>query len=226
MITDEHIESYINSLAPDIPKELDNLEQWALDNKVPIIRRSMQSLLSFLIKTHKPKNILEIGTAIGFSALFMEHCSQEDCRITTIEKVEMRLVNARKNLAGHSRISLCEGDAEDILNKFSNDHTKRYDFIFLDAAKGQYLKYLEYIRKILIKGGMLVTDNVLLEGSIAESKFSIERRNRTIHMRMREYLNELTHCEDFDTVILPVGDGVAVSVYNKIEDTEHHFVTN
>ena len=211
MIVNEHIEDYINSLDRDLPEELDRLEKWALDNKVPIIRKSMQSLLRFLLAERKPENILEIGAAIGFSTLFLEHYAPQ-AKITTIEKVEMRLVHLRENIKDHPRIALLEGDASDKLKELSLNHTVGYDFIFLDAAKGQYMSFLEDIRKLIKKGGILVTDNVLLEGSIAESKFSIERRDRTIHKRMREYLYELTHCEDFETVVLPVGDGVTLSL--------------
>lgn len=211
MIVNEHIEDYINSLDRDLAEELDRLEKWALDNKVPIIRKSMQSLLRFLLVERKPENILEIGAAIGFSTLFLEHYAPQ-AKITTIEKVEMRLVHLRENIKDHPRIALLEGDASDKLKELSLNHTAGYDFIFLDAAKGQYMSFLEDIRKLIKKGGILVTDNVLLEGSIAESKFSIERRDRTIHKRMREYLYELTHCEDFETVVLPVGDGVTLSL--------------
>ena len=215
MIVNEHIEDYINSLAGDIPEELDRLEKWALDNKVPIIRKSMQSLLAFLLKERNPRNILEIGTAIGFSTLLIEHYAPCDAKITTIEKVEMRLKHARKNLKDHPNITLIEGDALEKLEMLSTNHTEGYDFIFLDAAKGQYMSFLNSIRKLISDKGILVTDNVLLEGSIAESKFSIERRDRTIHKRMRDYLYELTHSEDFMTVVLPVGDGVALSYFNK-----------
>ncbi|MBR4144165.1 MAG: O-methyltransferase [Lachnospiraceae bacterium] len=215
MIVNEHIEDYINSLAEDIPEELDRLEKWALDNKVPIIRKPMQSLLAFLLKERNPRNILEIGTAIGFSTLLIEHYAPCDAKITTIEKVEMRLKHARKNLKDHPNITLIEGDALEKLEMLSTNHTEGYDFIFLDAAKGQYMSFLNSIRKLISDKGILVTDNVLLEGSIAESKFSIERRDRTIHKRMRDYLYELTHSEDFMTVVLPVGDGVALSYFNK-----------
>ncbi|MBO4920634.1 MAG: O-methyltransferase [Lachnospiraceae bacterium] len=215
MIVNEHIEDYINSLAGDIPEELDRLEKWALDNKVPIIRKPMQSLLAFLLKERNPRNILEIGTAIGFSTLLIEHYAPCDAKITTIEKVEMRLKHARKNLKDHPNITLIEGDALEKLEMLSTNHTEGYDFIFLDAAKGQYMSFLNSIRKLISDKGILVTDNVLLEGSIAESKFSIERRDRTIHKRMRDYLYELTHSEDFMTVVLPVGDGVALSYFNK-----------
>ena len=211
MIVNEHIEGYIDSLLPDLPDDLCELEKWALENGVPIIRKSMQQFLKVILLEKKPSSILEIGTAVGFSTLFLERFSSKDTKITTIEKVEMRLVHARKNLAGHERIRLMEGDASDILTQLASDHTYEYDLIFLDAAKGQYPDFLVPIRKLLSKGGILITDNVLLEGSIAESKFTIERRDRTIHKRMREYLFELTHSEDFETVILPVGDGAAVS---------------
>lgn len=219
MIVNEHIEDYINSLAEDIPEELDRLEKWALDNKVPIIRKPMQSLLAFLLKERNPRNILEIGTAIGFSTLLIEHYAPCDAKITTIEKVEMRLKHARKNLKDHPNITLIEGDALEKLEMLSTNHTEGYDFIFLDAAKGQYMSFLNSIRKLISDKGILVTDNVLLEGSIAESKFSIERRDRTIHKRMRDYLYELTHSEDFMTVVLPVGDGVALSYLTKTEET-------
>ncbi|MCQ2495378.1 MAG: O-methyltransferase [Lachnospiraceae bacterium] len=217
MIVNEHIEDYINSLGSDMAPELDRLEAWALDNGVPIIRKSMQTLLRFILIKEKPKRILEVGAAIGFSALFMSNNIPKDSHITTIEKVEMRLVEARKNLAGNDKITLLEGDALEVLENLANEVSEetKFDFVFLDAAKGQYLNFLKSIRKLMAPGALLITDNILLEGSIAESKFSIERRDRTIHLRMREYLHEITHSPDFETVILPLGDGVAVSYFMK-----------
>jgi len=217
MIVNEHIEDYINSLGSDMASELDRLEAWALDNGVPIIRKSMQTLLRFILIKEKPKRILEVGAAIGFSALFMSNNIPKDSHITTIEKVEMRLVEARKNLAGNDKITLLEGDALEVLESLANEVSEetKFDFVFLDAAKGQYMNFLKSIRKLMAPGALLITDNILLEGSIAESKFSIERRDRTIHLRMREYLHEITHSPDFETVILPLGDGVAVSYFMK-----------
>jgi len=210
MIGNELLEGYIASLGSDIPEFLDRLEQWALSENVPIIRKDMQFLLKFLLLKNKPEKILEIGTAVGFSTLFTEYYAPKTSNITTIEKVEMRLVHARKNLAGHDRIELIEGDASAVLKKLKEEDRK-FDFIFLDAAKGQYPSYLPDIRALLPVGGLLITDNVLLEGSIAQSKFSIERRDRTIHTRMRQYLYELTHSSDLETVVLNVGDGVSLS---------------
>ena len=213
MIVTEHVEEYINSMEQDLPDYLAELEKYAGKNGVPIIRRSMQTYLRFLLKKEKPKRILEIGAAIGFSSLYMKEYAPADCRITTIEKVEMRLVEARKNLKDKDGIELIEGDAAEVLKKLADrGEQEQFDWVFLDAAKGQYLSWLPDIMKLLRKGGLLITDNVLLEGTIAESKFAIERRDRTIHMRMREFLYELTHREDIETVILPVGDGVALSV--------------
>lgn len=208
MIINEHIRDYISSLDTDSTPALMDLERRALEAHVPIIRHDSQVLLKFLLRKEKPGAILEIGTAVGFSTLFMHEYAPADARITTIEKVEMRLVEARKNLAGHDRITLIEGDAAEVLRSLEGT----YDLVFLDAAKGQYMAFLPDILRLMRPGAMLVTDNVLLEGSIAESKFSIERRDRTIHMRMREYLHEITHRPDLDTVVLPVGDGMSISI--------------
>ena len=210
MIVNEHIEGYINSLGSLYPAYIEELEKWAVDNGVPIIRKSMQELLRFLLLKEKPERVLEVGTAIGFSALFMKEFLPEDSTITTIEKVEMRLVHARKNLAGHDNIQLIEGDALTVLEELANNNAK-FDFVFLDAAKGQYMNFLQPIKKMMKPGTLLVTDNVLLDGTIAESKFTIERRDRTIHMRMREYLRSIKEDASFETVILPVGDGVSIS---------------
>ncbi|MBQ3912344.1 MAG: O-methyltransferase [Lachnospiraceae bacterium] len=210
MIVNEHITKYLESLDGDEPSQLMQLERWALSEGVPIIRRDTQRYLRFMLTSKKPKAVLEIGTAVGFSTLYMLEYAPEDCMITTLEKVEMRLAHARKNLAGHERINLIEGEAGESLKQLVSEG-RSFDMIFLDAAKGQYPAWLPDILKLLPAGGVLLTDNVLLEGSIAESKFSIERRDRTIHMRMRDYLYEITHNERLETVILPIGDGLAVS---------------
>lgn len=171
----------------------------------------MQSLLKFLLAFSKPKKILEVGTAIGFSALLMSEYGPEDCHITTIEKYEKRIPVAKENFrrgGAENRITLLEGDATDILKELDDT----YDMIFMDAAKGQYIHFLPDILRLLAPGGLLVSDNVLQDGDIIESRFAVTRRNRTIHARMRDYLYELKHHPDLETVILPVGDGVTLSV--------------
>ena len=210
MIVDERMLTYIRSLFGEHSEALQQLEHYSHENNVPIIRKEMQSLLAFLLTMNRPSNILEIGTAIGFSALFMsEHCP--GAQITTIEKYEKRIPVAKENFVkfGKSdKITLLEGDAFDIMKELQT----AYDFIFMDAAKGQYVNFLPQVLRLLSKGGLLVSDNVLQDGEIVESRFAVTRRNRTIHSRMREYLYELNHREDIVTTVLPVADGVTLSV--------------
>lgn len=211
MIIDARMSAFIDSLDKGNTPFLDEIEKNAMETQVPVIRKSMQSLLKFLLTFSKPKNILEVGTAVGFSALLMSEYGPEDCHITTIEKYEKRIPVARENFrrAGAAeRITLLEGDAEEVLK----DLTGTYDLIFMDAAKGQYIHFMPEVLRLLGPGGLLVSDNVLQDGDVIESRFAVTRRNRTIHARMREYLYELKHHPDLETVILPVGDGVTLSV--------------
>ena len=211
MIIDERMAAFIDSLDQGNTDFLHEIEKYALETEVPIIRRSMQSLLKFLLQFSKPRNILEVGTAIGFSALLMSEYGPADCHITTIEKYEKRIPLARANFAragAQDRITLLEGDAIEILQELDGS----YDLIFMDAAKGQYINFLPDILRLLSPGGLLVSDNVLQDGDIIQSRFAVTRRNRTIHARMREYLYELKHHPGLETVILPVGDGVTLSV--------------
>ena len=211
MIIDERMAAFIDSLDRGNTPFLDEIEKYAIETQVPIIRKSMQSLLKFLLAFSKPKKILEVGTAIGFSALLMSEYGPEDCHITTIEKYEKRIPVAKENFrrgGAENRITLLEGDAADILKELDDT----YDMIFMDAAKGQYIHFLPDILRLLAPGGLLVSDNVLQDGDIIESRFAVTRRNRTIHARMRDYLYELKHHPDLETVILPVGDGVTLSV--------------
>lgn len=215
MIVDERITAYINSLATELTPELLTLEKEAVENHVPIIKKETQGVLKFLLRMHKPKRILEVGTAIGFSALFMSEYTNNECKITTIEKVQMRLVEAEKNLANDSfphkdKITLLRGEGLEVLQKLASDEMK-YDFIFLDAAKAQYMSFLPELMKLLDDNGMLVTDNVLQDGTVTNSRYSVTRRDRTIHTRMREYLYAITHMEELETTILPIGDGVSIS---------------
>ena len=211
MIIDERMAAFIDSLDQGNTEFLNEIEKYALETEVPIIRRSMQSLLKFLLQFSKPRNILEVGTAIGFSALLMSEYGPAACHITTIEKYEKRIPLARENFAragAQDRITLLEGDAIEILQELDGS----YDLIFMDAAKGQYINFLPDILRLLSPGGLLVSDNVLQDGDIIQSRFAVTRRNRTIHARMREYLYELKHHPGLETVILPVGDGVTLSV--------------
>lgn len=217
MIVDERMAVFMDSMDTPNSEFLNGLEKYAKETGVPIIRPSMQSFLKLLLAIKRPVNILEVGCAIGFSALLMSEYAPEGCHITTIEKYEKRIPLAKENFAKAGKedaITLLEGDALEILKKL--DET--YDFIFMDAAKGQYIHFLPEILRLLAEDGMLVSDNVLQDGEIIESRFAVNRRNRTIHARMREYLYELKHHPCLVTSILPVGDGVTVSVKQKNRD--------
>lgn len=212
MISKERIEDFIRSFDVDSGSDaLKEIEKEAERDHVPIIRKGTQELLRILLKMKKPERILEVGTAIGFSSVFMGECSSSETEITTIENYPPRIVRAKENIkmAGMEvKIHLLEGDAADILKELDG----YYDFIFMDAAKGQYIHFLPDILRLLPSGGILVSDNVLQDGDIFESRYGIRRRNHTIHNRMREYLYVLTHNDELDTVILETGDGMTISV--------------
>lgn len=210
-MTDERMSAFIDSLDTGNTPFLDEIERRAKETNVPIIRTQTQSLIKLLLAVRKPTSILEVGCAIGFSALLMSEYAPEGCRITTIEKYEKRIPIAKENFhrAGREgQITLLEGDAAEILRELDGS----FDFIFMDAAKGQYIHFLPDVLRLLGEGGILLSDNVLQDGDILESRFAVTRRNRTIHSRMREYLYELKHRPELETVILQAGDGVTISV--------------
>jgi len=211
MIVDERLVTFINSFDSGNTSCLDDIEKEALDSSVPIIRKEMQSFLKVLLAAHKPLRILEVGTAVGFSAILMCEYNPVPCELITIENYDKRIPIAKANFerAGKSnQITLLEGDAMEILPTLEG----QFDLIFMDAAKGQYINFFPEIMRLLKTDGILLSDNVLQDGDVVESHYIVERRNRTIYKRMRDYLYELTHREDLVTTILPVGDGITVSV--------------
>ena len=211
MIVDERMVTYIRSLEVPESAVIEAIEQEALRDRVPIIRKEMQSFLKVLLMIKRPMRILEVGAAVGFSSILMSEYMPEGGHITTIENYDKRIPRARANFkrAGKGeQIDLIEGDALEVMHGLEGP----YDLIFVDAAKGQYIHYLPEVMRLLGTDGVLVSDNVLQEGDIIESRFAVERRNRTIHSRMREYLYELKHHDQLQTSIIPLGDGVALSV--------------
>ena len=193
---------------------LDTIEKEALDTFVPIIRKEMQSFLKVLLAMQRPMRILEVGTAVGFSSILMAEYNPVECEIVTIENYAKRIPIARENFirAGKEKqITLIEGDATEVLKTLDTP----FDMIFMDAAKGQYINFMPDILRLLKVNGVLVSDNVLQDGDIIESHYAVTRRNRTIYKRMREYLYELTHREDLVTAVLPVGDGITLSIKKK-----------
>lgn len=211
MMDQERITQYIHSLDQGHGAFCDQIAKAARADRVPIIRKETASFLQAMVAATRPKRILEVGTAVGYSALLMAQVMPEETDIITIEKYEPRIPVARRHFAEaglFDRITLLEGDAGEILKKLDGS----FDFIFMDAAKGQYIHWLPDILRLLSANGVLFSDNVLQDGDIIESRFAVERRNRTIHARMREYLYTLTHMPELQTSVVPIGDGVALSV--------------
>ena len=211
MIVDERLVTFINSFDTGNTEMLDRIEKEAIETYVPIIRKEMQTFLKTLLAIKKPARILEVGTAVGFSAILMAEYNPVKCEIVTIQNYEKRIPIARENFkrtGKEEQITLLEGDAAEVLKEIKEP----FDFIFMDAAKGQYIHFMPEVLRLLKKDGILVSDNVLQDGDISESRYVVTRRNRTIHKRMRDYLYQLTHHEKLVTSILPIGDGITVSV--------------
>lgn len=216
-VTDDYINSYLRTIQPHYDGVLGEIEKESRDAQVPVIPHETARLLSVLLTMKKPKNILEVGTAVAFSSGLMSRYLQDGGTITTIDRYELMLKDARKNIARmglEDTIKILEGDAADILPTL----TGPYDVIFLDAAKGQYSAFLPHCLRLLPVGGLLIVDDVLQGGDIAKTRFSVPRRQRTIHKRLRNFLWDISHNDALESSIIPIGDGLAVCV--KIKETE------
>lgn len=210
MIVDDRIVAYIRSLEKDNTDLLRTIEKEALKEQVPIIRKEMESFLRVILGIKKPVKVLELGTAVAYSAILMSECI--DGKITTIENYEPRINKAKENIKKakkEEQITLLEGDATEILKGLTEEE---YEFVFMDAAKAQYLNWLEDIIRVMKKDAVLICDNVLQEGDLVESKFITRRRDRTIHVRMRDFLYAIKHDDRLETTIVPIGDGITMSV--------------
>ncbi len=208
---EDRTDAFLDLISGGKSEFLTELEETARADRVPIIRTAVQHLLKFIITERKPADILEIGSAIGFSSILMREAGGDGLKITTIELDEDRANAALQNIekAGYSDdITLIKGDAAEVIKTLD----KEYDIIFLDAAKGQYPFLLSDIKRLLRKGGLLITDNCLQEGDVLESRYAVRRRDRTIHARMREFIREIYHDEDLNTCLMPMADGVALSI--------------
>lgn len=208
-INEEYIEEYIRSILPDRPNYLLHMEEYADKYHIPIIEPEVAQLLSVMIKMTKPKKVLEVGTAIGYSALVMAYSSNNTIKIDTIERREDMIEIANKNIIKtryKDNIDIIPGDAIDILPKLDS----KYDFVFLDASKGHYLEYFNYCVQLLNIGGTIVSDNVLYKGMVANDELVI-RRKKTIVKRMRKYLSHISKLDGYTSCILPLGDGVAIT---------------
>ena len=208
----DRISSFIDSFIADDEGLLGEIYLSAVERGVPVIRRSAREFLKTQLLIKKPKSILEIGTAIGYSSLFMSRYIDKDSRITTLELDEKRVLEANENikkLGKEEVIKVIKGDALETISMLPD---ASYDFLFVDAAKGQYINYYEDVIRVAKSGAVIISDNILQDGEILESHFTVEKRNRTIHDRMRDYIYKITHDERVESAILPLADGMAVTI--------------
>lgn len=214
-LVEDYIAEYIENMLTDCPGKLGELQRKAYEEGLPIIPKDVVKLLGFILSIKKPKAILEIGMAVGFSASFMSQFLPEDGYIKTIDRYPVMIERARKNFKKfglENKITILEGNANDILP----DMEEQFDFVFMDAAKGQYITILPDVLRLTKKGGIIMADDILQEGRVAQEYTEIPRRQRTIHKRLNEFLYEITHNEKLRTTVLTVGDGVAL--IEKLED--------
>ena len=212
-IVHQHVKDYIEDLLPQHQGLFKALEEYAEIHKVPIIQREVAALLKVLVKTAKAERILEIGTAIGYSAMIMAEAMESEGKIVTLERNEKMVELARENIRlgdYEDRIQIIPGDALETLNFLPGD----YDVIFMDGGKGHYHQMLDLAISLLKPGGLLISDNILYKGMVSSEEL-VKRRKRTIVHRMREYLEYISNHPELSTSIIPIGDGVALSYKNK-----------
>ena len=208
----ERISDFIKQYGSEREDILQRLRKKAEAEGVPIIREETEAFIRAIALLMKPRDILELGTAVGYSSIMLALTDESHAsRIDTVEDWEPRIPLAKANIreAGLAdRINLIHGDALEVMR----DMKKTYDLVFIDAAKGQYPDYLKEAMRLTCTGSVIIADNILQDGEIMESKFLVERRDRTIHKRIREFLEMVSKDERLETSILPVGDGITFSV--------------
>lgn len=208
-IVNNLVEEYIRETLVETKGLLRELEIYADEYNVPIIHKEVAEMLKVLLKVNKPKRILEVGCAIGYSSILFASTLGSDVEIITVERNEEMIKKAKENVkkAGfEENIKILEGNAEEILQNIEGE----FDMIFLDAAKGQYKLFYDMIIDNLKTDGLLISDNILYKGMVAHDDFVV-RRKKTIVKRMRNYLDYICKCDYLDTSLIPIGDGLALS---------------
>lgn len=212
-VTYDYMEQFIKGLVPENEGILKELEDFAKQNFVPIVQNEVANFLRVMINIKKPKKILELGTAIGYSSILMCEASDEKIEITTIERDEDMIKLALENIKKASlenNINIIKGDCLEVLSNLTGE----YDLIFMDAGKGHYNHFIPHCLRLLSKNGVIIADNVLFRGMVASNEL-VQRRKITIVKRMRKYLNMISENKELLTTVLPMGDGVAVTVRRK-----------
>lgn len=215
MLVEKYLLDYIDKIQPHCTGKLGELQESAYNEGLPIIPNDVVRLLGVLLSIHKPEKILEIGMAVGFSASYMAGYLPEKGYIKTIDRYPIMIERAKENfkaLGVDDKITILQGDAAEVLPILD----EKFDFIFMDAAKGQYIQILPQVLRLLKKGGIIFADDVLQDGRVAMEYEQVPRRQRTIHKRMNEFLNEISTNPKLKSSILTIGDGVAV--IQKLED--------
>ena len=213
-IINEDILHYLRTEQKQLTGSLGELEELAHENGVPVIPHETVVFLQFLLKQKQPKNVLEIGTAIGFSASLMAETLGEDAKITTIDRFPVMIEKAKKNfekLGLTDQVTLLEGDAADLLSSLEGP----YDFIFMDSATSKYITFLPECLRLLSDDGVLMVDDVFQAGTVLQPIEEIPRKNRSIHRHLNEFLEEITKSSELTSTLLPLGDGVALISKNK-----------
>ncbi len=209
VISDEGLKNYIDGVLPLREGELGRLQEYGYKEGYPIIPKDTAALMAVLLSGEKPKNILELGTAIGFSACFMADFLAEGGRVTTVDRYPLMIEEAKKNITelGKSElIRMIEGDINEVVRSLRGE----FDVIFMDGGKGQYINILPDCLRLLRKGGLLIADDILLDGEIGKDRLGIKRRNRTTWSRLRDFIDALVKNDRLETSILTIGGGMAV----------------
>ena len=208
-IVDDRVESFIGQSVEQYKGFIGEIRKEAILNNIPVISIESARLLEILTRVKRPKRILEIGTAIGFTSILMADGLAENGKIDTIEIDDSTALKAAENIkkAGlKQKINLIAGDAVDVLLNIQ----QKYDFVFIDAAKGQYCRYYELCSRMVLPGGIIFADNVLYRGMTAGGD-KINRRQRLLVKRLREYISTATNDERFVADVLSIGDGICIS---------------
>lgn len=211
----DNYNSFKMSLKKQFNHDLLLIREFCLNHDIPIIRDDVADFVNLIIYISKSNNLLELGTAVGYSSInFALH--NEKLQITTIDNYLERTKIAKENfnkLNLTTRFNLIEDDITNVLKQLINNNSK-YDIIFLDAAKAQYINWIEDIKKLMNNNSILITDNIFNDNNSFLNKLSIEKRDRTIHTRMRSYLDYIFNDKDFISNIYNLGDGITVSIKN------------